>query len=215
MNANGNGGSNGFKPDEIVMVHSRPFPVVGGKLRILHELHQEKLSIETELVDYIFDQYAVVRARITTATGTFSATGTASAARDPKLADSLLCTAETRACARAARLAGVGVETCGFEELGDGALLEPDQPRQELRAVPAPGGAQPTGGNGHASRGMPATTAQRRALHSLARQLGEDLEVVVAKAFPGIDPERLSLRDASALIDKMKAKAGNGASVGR
>lgn len=206
---------NGFKDSEIVTVSGRAFPCIGGRLRIVHELHKDRLSIETELVDYQIDLYAVVRARVTTAGGTFSATGTASATRDPKLVDSLLELSESRACARAMRLAGVGVETCGFEELGAGAALEGESPRQELRAVPAQHGAQVAAANGNGSRGMPCTTAQRRALASLARQLGQDLDDAVGKAFPGLDSTTLSLRDASVLIDRMKAKAGNGAGAVR
>lgn len=206
---------NGFKDSEIVTVSGRAFPCIGGRLRIVHELHKDKLSIETELVDYQIDQYAVVRARVTTIGGTFSATGTATAARDPKLVDSLLELAESRACARSLRLSGVGVETCGFEELGAGPLLQDEPPRQDLRTVPPrPNGAA---GNGNGYRGTPCTSAQRRALHSLARQLGQDLETFVAKVFPDGDADHLTLSQASALIDKMKIKAsnGNGAGAGR
>lgn len=206
---------NGFKDSEIVTVGGRAFPCIGGRLRIIHELHRDKLSIETELVDYQIDQYAVVRARVTTAGGMFSATGTATAARDPKLVDSLLELAESRACARALRLSGVGVETCGVEELGAGPVLEGDQHRQDLRTVP--GRANGAGGNGNASRGTPCTSAQHRALQSLARQLGQDLNDVVAKVCPGTDANHLTLAQASTLIDKMKvwASNGNGAGAGR
>lgn len=205
-----------FRETEIVRVQGRDFPVVGGRLRIAHEIHQGKLSIVTELVDYQIDQYAVVRADVSATGGRFTATGTATAARDPKLTDSLLELAETRAVARALRFAGIGVECCAFEELGAGGVLDGEAPRQELRAVPA----QTTAAGGHANgnggnRGTPCTSAQRRALHSLARQLGQDLEEIVPKIFPGLDPDHLSIRDASALIDKMKAKAGNGAGAGR
>lgn len=206
---------NGFKDSEIVTVSGRAFPCIGGRLRIVHELHKDKLSIETDLVDYQIDQYAVVRARVTTAGGTFSATGTATAARDPKLVDSLIELAESRACARALRLCGVGVETCGVEELGAGPVLESDPPRQDLRSVPGRTNGTVGNGNGNGHRGTPCTSAQRRALQSLARQLGQELDDIVVKVFPGGDADHLTLAQASALIDKMKAMAGNGASVGR
>lgn len=214
MSVNGNG--TGFRPEELVQVQGRTFPVIGGRLRIVHELQRDKLSLVTQLVDYQMDSLAIVRAEVTTGTGVFTATGTATAARDPKLADSLIELAETRAVARALRFAGFGVECCGYEELGAGSVVEGEPPRQELRAVPgrANGGAL-VGGNGNGARGTPCTTAQRRALVALARQLGQDLEEVVAKVFPGTDADHLTLPQASALIDKLKTRAGNGAGAGR
>lgn len=204
-----------FKETEIVRVQGRDFPVVGGRLRIAHEIHQGKLSIVTELVEYQIDQYAVVRADVSATGGRFTATGTATAARDPKLSESLLELAETRAVARALRFAGIGVEMVSLEEIGAGDVLDGEAPRQELRAMPGQGGAHSNHANGSGARGTPCTTAQRRALVALSRQLGQDLDDVVAKMFPGTDADRLSLSQASALIDKMKARASNGAGAGR
>lgn len=197
----------GFKENEIVRVQGREHPVIGGRLRIVHELHREKLSIETELVDYVLDQYAVVRARVVTAVGSFSATGTAAANRDPKLVDSLLELAESRACARCLRLAGVGVETCGYEELGTREGLGgevADRPRKPISTAP-------TRLNGH--RPAPATSAQHRALAAIASRMGRDLDTVVAEVYPDLGSADLTLAQASALIDKLKTKNGNGHTV--
>lgn len=207
---------NGFKDSEIVTVSGRAFPCIGGRLRIVHELHKDKLSIETELVDYQIDHYAVVRARVTTAGGVFSATGTATSCRDPKLVDSLLELAESRACARALRLCGVGVETCGVEELGAGPILEGTTPRQDLRTVPGrvDGTAGRANGNG-SHHPTPATTAQRRALAAIAQRMGKDLDAIVAQAYPEQDPGDLSLAQASKLIDRLKGTNGTHAGQGR
>lgn len=213
MSSNGN--ATGFRPDELVKIQGRDFVVIGGRLRVLHA-NAAKVSIVTELIDYILDQHAVVRARVLTDTGEFTGTGVASATRDPKLTDALVELAETRAVARACRFAGVGVECVGFEELGAGAVLAGEPPRQELRSVPGQNSVTPqVGGNGSGSRGTPCTTAQRRALVALARQLGNDLDDVVATIYPGTNADHLTLPQASALIDKMKAKASNGAGAGR
>ncbi|MBI4864269.1 MAG: hypothetical protein HY815_29030 [Candidatus Riflebacteria bacterium] len=182
--------TNGFRENEIVRV--------------------QKVSIGTELVDYVIDHYAVVRASIETTKGRFTATGTSSAARDPKLSDSLIELAETRSVARALRFAGVGVETVGFEELGAGPVLEGTAPRQIADTTHDGSRVQNnhrTSGNGHHT---PATSAQKRAIVSLAHKLGMEPDDAVAKVFQGIGFDDLSLGQASQLIDKMRAKAGNG-----
>lgn len=211
---NGNSGGSGFRPDELVKIQGRDFVVIGGRLRVVHSA-STKVSITTDIVDFTLEAHAVVRARVSTQAGEFTGTGVATAARDPKLVESLLELAETRAIARALRFAGIGVECCGFEELGAGPVLEADPPRQDLRPVPGRTNGAPSNGGGH--RGTPCTSAQRRALQSLARQLGQDLDDVVVKVFPDTNADHLTLGQASALIDKMKAKAsnGNGAGTGR
>lgn len=198
---------NGFKSEEIVRVQGKDHPVLGGRLRIAHEIFKEKLSIETELVEYEIDRFAVVRARVETPAGVYSATGTATAARDPKLADSLLELAESRACARALRLSGVGTETCGYEELGASEALGGGDPQRQERTSPQV--ASRVNGNGR-QRPTPATSAQRRALMSIADRMGRDLDQVVAEVFPDHAPDDLSLTQASQLIDKLKMKNGNG-----
>jgi len=217
---NGSGNGCGFKEHEIVRVQGRDFPIIGGRLRIVHEAN-EKLSIGTELVDYVIDGHAVVRASVESAKGRFTATGTATAARDPKLSDSLIELAETRAVARALRFAGIGVECCGFEELGAGEVLEGTAPRQlqdnhhdNGRAQNGQHRGNGNGGNGNGHH-TPATTAQRRAIVSLAHKLGIELDDAVAKVFTGIGFDDLSLGEASTLIDKLKSKAGNGGGHGQ
>ena len=118
---------NGFRDGEIVQVQGREFPVVGGRLRLIHELNGDQLSIETQIVDHQAEVSAVVTARVTTKGGVFTGTGASSSSRDPKLVDALLELAETRAVARALRYAGIGVEFCGYEELGP-RDLEPRDP---------------------------------------------------------------------------------------
>lgn len=196
-----------FKENKIVRVQGRDFPIVGGRLRIAHEIHQGKLSIVTELVDYRIDQHAVVRADVGTDGGRFTATGTATAARDPKLTDSLLELAETRAVARALRFAGIGVETCAFEELGEGEVLGGDRARGENRTSVQ--GSNDGSRNGR-RRPTLASSAQKRAIESLARRLGRDVTAVLHGILPGTDLETLTLIEASSIIDLLKSKAGNG-----
>ncbi|MBI4861753.1 MAG: hypothetical protein HY815_16065 [Candidatus Riflebacteria bacterium] len=209
-----NGNGTGFRDNEIAKVQGRDFPVIGGRLRIVHEMN-EKVTIGTELVDYVIDVHAVVRATIENTKGRFTATGTSSAARDPKLADSLIELAETRAVARALRFAGIGVECCGFEELGAGEVLEghaPRQPQDHHQDNGRSQNGQRGNGNGHHT---PATSAQRRAIVSLAHKLGMEPDDAVSKVFQGIGFDDLNLGQASTLIDKLRAKAGNGGGNGQ
>lgn len=203
-----------FADGDLVRIQGKEFMVLGARLRIAHQVFKDRISITTEVIDHVLEQQAVVRARVVVPAGEFTATATASAARDARLVQCLLEVAEARSVARALRYSGIGVEFVGHEELGDGPVLEGEAVRQELRSVPGRvnGGTQ-TGGNG--SRGTPCTAAQRRALQSLSRQIGQELEQVVAKVYPGTDSDHLTLPQASALIDKMRAKAGNGAGAGR
>jgi hypothetical protein len=120
MSANVNGQ---FREDELVTRkmkvngewQTRTFPVVGGRLRLAHE-GNERLSIQTDMVSMDTD-LVVAKATVETEKGRYSGTGTASAQRDQRLADSLVELAETRAIARALRFGGFGVEYCGAEEV--------------------------------------------------------------------------------------------------
>ncbi len=94
---------------------TRTFPVVGGRLRVLHE-NNDHLGIQTEIIRLDPD-FVVVKAEVESQRGKFNGTGTASGQRDAKLADSLVELAETRAIARALRFSGIGVEYTGFEEV--------------------------------------------------------------------------------------------------
>lgn len=211
-NGNGSSGGIGFRPDELVKIQGRDFVLIGGRLRVLHSA-SAKVSIATDIVEFILEAHAVVRARVITQVGEFTGTGVATAARDPKLADALIELAETRAIARALRFAGIGVECCGFEELAAGLALEGDLPRQDLRSVPARsnGGGRGNGNGSH--HPTPATTAQRRALAAIAQRLGKDLDAVVAQAYPDQESNDLSLSQASKLIDRLKGT--NGTHVGQ
>jgi hypothetical protein len=130
MSANGNGQ---FRDDELVSRkvkvgqewQTRVFPIIGGRLRILHE-GNDHLSIQTEILKLDTD-FVVVRAAVESQRGKFNGTGTASGQRDARLADSLVELAETRAIARALRFGGIGVEYTGAEEVSHVAPAEPER----------------------------------------------------------------------------------------
>ena len=107
-----------FKVEELISKNGKTYPVVGGRLRIAHELN-ENLSITTAMISFESGVEAVVKAELQTLKGAFSAYGAASLAKDERLAGSLLELAETRAIARALRFAGYGVEYTGSEEIPD------------------------------------------------------------------------------------------------
>jgi hypothetical protein len=129
MSTNGNGQ---FREDELVSRkvkvgqewQTRVFPIIGGRLRILHESN-DHLSIETEIVRWEPD-FVVVKAAIESQRGKFNGTGTASGQRDARLADSLVELAETRAIARALRFGGIGVEYTSAEEISHVTAGEPN-----------------------------------------------------------------------------------------
>jgi len=120
MSASGTGQ---FREDELVSRRvkvgnewqTRVFPIIGGRLRILHESN-DRLSIQTKIVR-LDNDFVVVRAAVESPKGKFNGTGTASAQRDARLADSLVELAETRAIARALRFGGIGVEYTSAEEV--------------------------------------------------------------------------------------------------
>ena len=125
---------------------TRVFPVVGGRLRILHESN-DRLSIQTDIVR-LDNDFVVVKAAVESQRGKFNGTGTASSQRDVRLADSLVELAETRAIARALRFGGIGVEYTGAEEVSHVAAAEPETERGPSKE---PGKVFPQGnGNGKA-----------------------------------------------------------------
>ncbi len=149
---------------------TRTFPVVGGRLRIVHESNQS-LSIQTEIIRLETDS-VVVKASVQTEKGSFNGTGTAATQRDARLADALVELAETRAIARALRFGGIGVEFTGAEEVSH-------VPNGEAETEPPPnrGYLHKDGngkGNGKGTAKSPtnglATQAQVRALHALSRK---------------------------------------------
>jgi hypothetical protein len=127
MSTNGNGQ---FREDELVSRkvkvgndwQTRIFPIIGGRLRILHESN-DSLSIQTEIVK-LDNDFAVVKATVESKKGKFNGTGTASVQRDARLADSLVELAETRAIARALRFGGIGVEYTSAEEISHVAAAD-------------------------------------------------------------------------------------------
>ncbi len=163
---------------------TRTFPVVGGRLRILHE-NNDHLGIQTEIIR-LDNDFVVVKAAVESQRGKFNGTGTASSQRDVKLADSLVELAETRAIARALRFGGIGVEYTGAEEVSHVGATEPEKEQTGSKA-PAPAFPE-ANGNGKreakAPSGAPAETgskpqpcgigqatqAQCRALYALTKR---------------------------------------------
>ena len=201
---------------------TRTFPVVGGRLRILHE-NNDHLGIQTEIIRLDPD-FVVVKAAVESQRGKFNGTGTASGQRDAKLADSLVELAETRAIARALRFGGIGVEYTGAEEVSHVAAADSEK-EQTGNKEPAP--ALPEGnGNGKvaakAASGAPAETeskaksggigqatqAQCRALFALTRkaQMCEEDIAGMLSAFNVTRFEDLMLPDASRLIQSLQTE---------
>ena len=155
---------------------TRTFPVVGGRLRILHE-NNDHLGIQTEIIRLEPD-FVVVQAAVESQRGKFNGTGTASGQRDAKLADSLVELAETRAIARALRFGGIGVEYTGAEEVSHVAGAEPEREQSRSKA-PAP--VFPDGnGNGKKEAKAPSVAPdeqdQNRNVAALVRQLRRNAE---------------------------------------
>ena len=77
----------------------------------------------------------------------------------------------------------------------------------------APAGRHSDGrnGNGHANgrSSAPATESQRKAIDAIARRAGVDAADEAGHEF-GIDYDRMSLAEASKLIDHLKALQGTG-----
>ncbi len=197
---------------------TRTFPVVGGRLRILHE-NNDSLSIQTEIIR-LENNFVVVKAAVESQRGKFSGTGTASGQRDAKLADSLVELAETRAIARALRFSGIGVEYTGFEEVthvpateqNSGKATEPVFPEGNgngKREAKAPSGAPADTGSKPKSGGNAAATqAQVRALFALSRRANYH-DTDIAEMLARCDVSRfedLSREDASRLITYLQTE---------
>ncbi|MBI5251818.1 MAG: hypothetical protein HY912_20180 [Desulfomonile tiedjei] len=196
MSTNGNGQ---FREDELVSRkvkvgqewQTRIFPIIGGRLRILHE-NNDNLSIQTEIVKLETD-FVVVRAAVESQRGKFNGTGTASGQRDARLADSLVELAETRAIARALRFGGIGVEYTSAEEISHVSPESEQTPNKEPASVFPEGNGngktgttpssdaidRPAEGNGSKGQHCPiekphsngaVTSAQVRALYALTKR---------------------------------------------
>jgi len=215
--------NNLFREDEIVImshvdkrtgeVVTRPYPKVGGRLRLAHE-ENGNLNISTEIIRYE-ENVAVVRALATTKKGYFNGLGMASLARDQQIAPAILELAETRAIARSLRFAGYGVEYCSAEEvshLENGGLIEQtvesDSPVQDLddQESEKPGKE----GENHSQNPQDArlTSKQSKQLNYLKRlardrrMTDRELRTKTMDTYKK-QPEYLTKKEASELIDEL------------
>jgi len=212
--------NNLFREDEIVImshvdkktgeVNTRPYPKVGGRLRLAHE-ENGSLSISTEIIRYE-ENVAVVRALATTKKGYFNGLGMASLERDQQIAPAILELAETRAIARSLRFAGYGVEYCSAEEvshLENGGLIEQtggsERPVQDHDNK----GSQEPDKEGESDPQNPQdarlTSKQLNYLKRLARDrrmTDKELRKMTMETYKK-QPEYLTKKEASELIDQL------------
>jgi hypothetical protein len=207
-----------FREDELVTKkmkvngewQTRTFPVVGGRLRLAHESN-ERLSIQTEIIR-LEPEVVVAKATVETHKGSYSGTGTASAQRDARLADSLVELAETRAMARALRFGGFGVEYCGAEEVNHVPDTEPSSAANKSGET-ASGEETGKGPNQKLAQRCAnygrATTAQVRALHALTKKAQYSEEDIDRILFPlnAATFQELTREDASQLITALQSEA--------
>jgi hypothetical protein len=212
--------NNQFREDEIViMIHvdkrtgevvTRPYPKVGGRLRLAHE-ENGSLSISTEIIRYE-ETVAVVKAQATTKKGTFNGLGMASLERDQRIAPAILELAETRAIARSLRFAGYGVEYCSAEEVShfeNGGLIEQtggsESPVQDHDDKGSEKPAKEGENDGQNSQDARLTSKQLNYLKRLARDrrmTDKELRTKTMEAYKK-QPEYLSKKEASELIDQL------------
>ena len=210
--------NNQFREDEIVImshvdkrtgeVVTRPYPKVGGRLRLAHE-ENGSLSISTEIIRYE-DDVAVVRALATTKKGYFNGLGMASLERDQQIAPAILELAETRAIARSLRFAGYGVEYCSAEEvshLENGGPIEQtgESPVQDRDDKASEEPAREDENDGQNPQDARLTSKQLNYLKRLARDrrmTEKELRTKTMEAYKK-QPEYLSKKEASELIDQL------------
>jgi hypothetical protein len=212
--------NNLFREDEIVImshvdkrtgeVVTRPYPKVGGRLRLAHE-ENGSLSISTEIIRYD-ENVAVVRALATTKKGYFNGLGMASLERDERIAPAILELAETRAIARSLRFAGYGVEYCSAEEvshLENGGIIDqtcesesPVEDHDDKGSEKPPKEGENDGQNPQDAR---LTSKQLKYLKRLARDrrmTDKELRTKTMETYSR-QPEYLSKKEASELIDEL------------
>lgn len=184
--------------------------MVGGRLRLVHE-SSPQVTIQTEIVRFGSD-FAGVKAMVTTEKGVFHGTGTASAQRDAKLADSLVELAETRSIARALRFAGYGMEYTGAEEVSHVPAGEPEQEGNGNRDR-KPVFSEGNGNGKHESTSQnagngKATGAQVRALFALTRKASYSQAEINNLLGPlGVPTfQELTREDASRLISHLQSE---------
>lgn len=198
------GGS--FEDTELVLIQGRAHPTLGGRLRLAHEAN-DKLTIKTEIVQFVLGVEAVVRAEVVTTKGTFIATGVARALRDEKLSEALVELAESRAVGRACRFAGYGFES-GTEELASVDFAPTPGTRVSgEHAAPRLTKAPPGARGGRSA--PPATAAQRRCIEVLSRKAHQDPHTA-AMRLTGLDLEELTMPGASKVIDHLNRANGHG-----
>ena len=214
--------NNQFREDEIVImshvdkrtgeVVTRPYPKVGGRLRLAHE-ENGSLSISTEIIRYE-ENVAVVRALATTKKGYFNGLGMASLERDQRIAPAILELAETRAIARSLRFAGYGVEYCSAEEvshLENGSLIEGGNesgnvaPEEDQKSSQEPDKAATEGND--SSEDFRLTSKQLKYIKRLSRDrrmTDKELREKTMEVYR-VQPEYLTRSQASELIDQLLA----------
>ena len=210
--------NNLFREDEIVIMSHvdkrtgevviRPYPKVGGRLRLAHE-ENENLNISTEIIRYE-ENVAVVKAQATTSKGTFNGLGMASLERDQWIAPAILELAENISIARSMRFAGYGVEYCSAEEvshLENGGVTEqtgesPVQHHDDKGSVkPAEEGEN----DAQSPQDARLTSKQLSYLKRLARDrrmTDKELRKMTMENYQK-QPEYLTKREASELIDEL------------
>jgi hypothetical protein len=210
--------NNQFREDEIVImshvdkktgeVLTRPYPKVGGRLRLAHE-ENGSLSISTEIIRYE-ENVAVVKALATTKKGYFNGLGMASLERDQQIAPAILELAETRAIARSLRFAGYGVEYCSAEEvshLENGGLIEQtgERPVQDHDDKGSQKPAKEGENDAQNPQDARLTSKQLNYLKRLARDrrmTDKELRTKTMEAYKK-QPEYLTKKEASELIDEL------------
>ena len=200
------------KSEFIVERQGKSFVLYAGLLDLAHS--QGLKRIQTEIVQIPRpenDQVAIVHAEVETERGVYSGIGDASPANVNRgMALHVIRLAETRAKARALRDA-VNVGVAALEELGEDVAGEPEA----APPVPFPRGADSATagtGRGDSAPADAASPAQVRALYAIARERGISeafFEDQVLKEF-GSKPAELTRRQASGLIDRLKAEAPAG-----
>ena len=210
--------NNQFREDEIVImshvdkrtgeVVTRPYPKVGGRLRLAHE-ENGNLSISTEIIRYE-ENVAVVRALATTKKGYFNGLGMASLERDERIAPAILELAETRAIARSLRFAGYGVEYCSAEEvshLENGGPIEQtgESPVQDRDDKASEEPAREDENDGQNPQDARLTSKQLNYLKRLSRDRRMTDKELRTKTMENYQkqPEYLSKKEASELIDEL------------
>ncbi len=205
--------------------------------------HEEGLkAVRTKLVqvpDESNGRTAIVAASVRTRKGVFGGVGDANPSNvNRRIAPHIIRMAETRAIARALRIA-VNVGEVSLEELGEDLTVQVEQEttapaaaeRTQVQSAPSPG--RPTsnaaperfrGRDDHPTEAAPAdrramTDEQKKLAFRLAYDLGESRETAAARVLDALKVERFEYAtraDASRAIDALKRtlaqKKGNGKS---